>query len=34
MHDPALGSKEIFAPQLLNVDQRTLPLTEDKVLQG
>jgi len=34
MHNPALGSKEIFAPKLLNVDQCTLPLTEHKVLQG
>jgi len=34
MHNPALGSKEIFAPQLLNMNQGALPLTEHKVLQG
>jgi hypothetical protein len=34
MHDPALGSKKILIPQLLDVDKGALALAEDKMLQG
>jgi hypothetical protein len=32
MHNPALGSEQILAPQLLNVYQGALALAEDKML--
>jgi hypothetical protein len=33
MHDAALGGEQIFRPDLLNVDQGALPLTEQQMLK-
>jgi hypothetical protein len=33
MHEAALGRKEILSPELLNMDQRALTLTEHQMLQ-
>jgi len=34
VHNPALGSENILAPYLLNMDQSALPLAVHEVLQG
>ena len=33
MHDPSLGRQQILRPYLLNMDQSTLPLAEEEMLQ-
>jgi hypothetical protein len=33
MHDSPFSSKQVFVPHLLNMDQSTMPLAEEQVLQ-